>query len=212
MEIIYLGHSSFLIKDSKGRSILTDPFDESLEYPVFRETVDLVTISHHHSDHDYTKELQGNPIVLDQIGFFNLIDIPINGFPSYHDPANGSKRGSNTIYLFEMDGYRLCHLGDLGHLLDINMIDMLGSIDVLFIPVGGNFTLNGKEAFKVCMSLKSHIVIPMHYRTHYTKYPVEGIEDFLSYMKNGENLNSNTLKLTEKLVGINILKILSTQV
>ena len=211
MEIVYLGHSSFIIKDSKGRSLLTDPFDESLGYPLTTEKVDLVTISHHHSDHDFTKGLQSNPIILDKIGSFNFLNIPILGFPSYHDSSKGSKRGPNTIYLFEMDGYKLCHLGDLGHILDINIIDMLGSIDILFIPVGGNYTLNGKEAFEVCNSLKSHIVIPIHYKTHYTKYPIDGLEEFLSYMKNGEKISSSSLKLSEKLVGTNIIKILNSK-
>lgn len=209
MEITYLGHSSFLIKDSKGRMLLMDPHDESVGYPTYKGKVDVVTISHHHADHDYIKEIQGEPEILDKLGFFNLCDIPITGMHSYHDTSNGIKRGDNTIYAFEMDGYKLCHLGDLGHLLTKDVVEMLGIIDILFVPVGGNYTINGEEAFQVCKQLKSHIVIPMHYKTQYSNFPIDGVEDFLSKMKNGERVNSNTLTFNEKLTGINAVKILN---
>lgn len=212
MEITYIGHSSFLIKDSKGRLLLTDPFDESVGYPTYKGRADVVTISHHHSDHDYIKEIQGEPEILDKIGFFNLCDIPITGIHSYHDTSNGIKRGDNTIYTFEMDGYKLCHLGDLGHLLTKDVVEMLGHIDILFIPVGGNYTINGEEAFQVCKLLNSHIVIPMHYKTEYLNFPIDGAEDFLSKMKNGENVNSNTLTFNEKLTEINTVRILKPTV
>ena len=209
MKITYLGHSSFLIKDSKGRILLTDPYNESVGYPIYKGNADIVTISHHHADHDYIKEIQGEPKILDKIGFFNLCNVAIIGIRTYHDTSNGVKRGNNIIYLFEIDGYKLCHLGDLGHLLTKDVIEKLGIIDILFVPVGGNYTINGKEAYQVCKQLKSHIVIPMHYKTQYLKFPIDGVENFLSKIKNGERVNSNTLTLNEKLAGINIVKILN---
>lgn len=209
MEITYLGHSSFLIKDSKGRVLLTDPYDKSVGYPTYKGRADVVTISHHHVDHDYIEEVQGEPEILDKIGFFNLHDIPITGIHSYHDTSEGTKRGDNTIYTFEMDGYRLCHLGDLGHLVTKDIVETLGIIDILFVPVGGNYTLNGEEAFQVCKQLKSHIVIPMHYKSQYLNSPIDGVENFLSKMKNGERINSNTLTINGKLTETNSVKILN---
>ncbi|MBC8060406.1 MAG: MBL fold metallo-hydrolase [Clostridiaceae bacterium] len=209
MEITYLGHSSFLIKDSKGRLLLTDPYEESVGYPSYKGRADVITISHHHADHDYVAEVQGNPEILDKIGFFNLCDIPISGIHSYHDTTEGMKRGDNTIYAFEMDGYKLCHLGDLGHLLTKDVIDTLGVIDILFVPVGGNYTIDGGEASQVCKQLKSHVVIPMHYKTQYLNFPIDGLENFLSKMKSGDRVNSNTLSFNEKLTNINVVKILN---
>jgi len=209
MEITYLGHSSFLIKDSSGKILLTDPFDESVMYPTYKGSADVVTISHHHADHDYIKELKGKSEILDKTGFFNVCDIPITGLPSFHDNSSGMKRGDNTIYTFVMDGYKLCHLGDLGHLLTKDVVEALGTIDILFIPVGGNYTINCEQAFKVCKQLKSHIVIPMHYKTQHSNFSISGVEEFLSKMKSGEKINSSSFYLDKKLTGINAVKILN---
>lgn len=208
MEITWLGHSSFLIKDSKGRTLLTDPFDNTVGYEMFNETVDVVTISHHHFDHDYTKEIKGNPKIVDKVGFFHVCDIPIKGIPSYHDKNKGDKRGSNTIYTFQMDNYSFCHLGDLGHSLTVDDIDAIGTVDVLFIPVGGNFTIDGDEAAAITKTINSKIVIPMHYKTPNLNFPIDGVEPFLMSMKNGEKVGSDTLKIEGELTGNNMVKIL----
>jgi L-ascorbate metabolism protein UlaG (beta-lactamase superfamily) len=208
MEITWLGHSSFLIKDSKGRTLITDPFDNTVGYETYKESADVVTISHHHFDHDYTKEIKGNPEIIDKVGFFYACDIPIKGIPSYHDKSKGAKRGENVIYIFKMDDYSLCHLGDLGHTLTNDDINAIGNVDILFIPVGGNFTVDGDEAAELAKSINSKIIIPMHYKTPALSFPIEGVEKFLTNMKNGEKIGSKTLKIEGKLEGINKVKIL----
>lgn len=208
MEITWLGHASFLIKDSKGRTLITDPFDSTVGYETYKESANVITISHHHFDHDYIKEIKGNPEIVDKVGFFYACDIPINGIPSYHDKAKGAKRGENIIYVFKMDDYSLCHLGDLGHSLTNNDIDAIGDVDILFIPVGGNFTVDGDEAAQIAKLINSKIIIPMHYKTPALSFPIEGVEKFLMNMKNGEKIGSNTLKIEEKLEGHNKIKIL----
>lgn len=208
MEITWIGHSSFLIEDSKGIKLLTDPFDPSIGYSVYKGAADIVTISHHHFDHDYIKEIKGNPEVCDKANSFNYCGIPIDGLPTFHDKVRGSKRGENTIYVWEMDGFRLCHLGDLGHTLLPEHIDKIGKIDVLFIPVGGNFTLDSSEAANVAKAIESHIVIPMHYKTSLLSFPLDGVESFITEMKNGENINSSSLIITKELEGYNKVKLL----
>lgn len=207
MEITWYGHSCFLIKDSKGRKLLTDPYDNSVGYSKPNIVVDVVTISHHHFDHNFIEGLPGTPNVVDKTGFFNVCDIPINGLPSFHDKVKGAKRGENTIYIFEMDGFRLCHLGDLGHLLSEEDIDRIGNIDVLFIPVGGNFTIDGREAAAICKSINSHIVIPMHYKTGALNFPIDGVENFITNMKNGERICGHTMSLDKKEEKFNLVKI-----
>jgi L-ascorbate metabolism protein UlaG (beta-lactamase superfamily) len=208
MEITWLGHSSFLIKDSKGRTLLTDPFDESVGYKVFEGHADVVTISHHHFDHDYIEKITGNPAILDKVGFFNVCDIDIKGIPSYHDNVQGAKRGENVIYVFKMDDYRICHLGDLGHVLSIHDSDQIGEIDILLVPVGGNYTIDGKEATAVCKLLNPKLVIPMHFKTSAVSIPINGAEEFLMHMKNGERIHGDTLKLEERLEGTTAVKVL----
>lgn len=208
MEIKWLGHSSFLIKDKKGRTLLTDPFDESVGYDVYTGDANVVTISHHHFDHDYTEKITGSPEIIDKVGFFNICDIDIKGIPSYHDNVQGAKRGENVIYVFKIDDYRICHLGDLGHVLTLKDADEIGDIDILLIPIGGNYTIDGKEAAVVCKLLNPKLVIPMHFKTSVVEIPIEGAESFLSYMQNGERIHSNTLKLEGTLEGSNMVKIL----
>ncbi|MCB2297626.1 MBL fold metallo-hydrolase [Clostridium tagluense] len=209
MEITWLGHSCFLLQDSKGRKLLTDPFDTTLGYEIYKGSPDIVTISHNHFDHNYTKELNGNYKIIDKIGVFYICDIPINGTPSYHDKDKGSKRGDNIIFTFKMDDYTLCHLGDLGHSLSNDDIDAIGSVDILFIPVGGNYTLDGKEAAEVTKKINPKIVIPMHYKTSLVSFPLDGVETFLMHMKNASKIDSNNLIINGELSESLSVKILN---
>jgi L-ascorbate metabolism protein UlaG (beta-lactamase superfamily) len=208
MEITWYGHSCFLIKDSNEKRLLTDPYDRSLGYIMPNESVDIVLISHQHFDHNYSEELPGTPCIITDCGLHNVSNISINGIPSYHDKVHGAKRGENIIFIFEMDELRLCHLGDLGHLLTDEDINSIGEIDVLFIPVGGNYTIDGKEASIITKSLSPKIVIPMHYKTSTLSFPLEGVEHFVKYMKTGERINSDTLIIDEKPEENNCVKIL----
>lgn len=208
MKITWFGHSCFLIEDSKGRKILTDPFDDSIGYKVYEGSADVVTISHHHFDHDHIDTVKDNPQVIDKCGLFYAADIPISGIASYHDKVQGAKRGENIIYIYKIDGFTLCHLGDLGHELSDDTLEKIGRVDVLFVPVGGNYTLDGDTAAKVCKKINSHIVIPMHYKTSYLSFPLGGVEKFLIKMKNGDKVDTNTIELNEIPKEYNVVKIL----
>ncbi|MBP1743493.1 MAG: beta-lactamase [Firmicutes bacterium] len=208
MDITWLGHSSFLIEDSSGRKILTDPFDETVGYDVYRGEPDLVTISHHHFDHGYVKLLPQKTRKLDSPGVFDFDGIRVTGIPSFHDKTKGSKRGKNTIFIIEADGYRLCHLGDLGYVLSAPEIESLGEIDVLMIPVGGVFTIDGAEAASLSKAIGSHIILPMHYKTPAIDFEIAGLEPFLSIMGGAEETDSSKLTLKGELKGLNQVKVL----
>lgn len=209
MKITWLGHSSFLLEDSKGVKLLTDPFDTTAGYDVYNGSPDIVTISHQHFDHNYIKELKGNYKIIDKIGIFTSHDIPIKGIPSYHDKNKGAKRGDNIIFTFRMDGYSLCHLGDLGHALSNDDVTSIGDVDILFVPVGGNYTIDGKEASEITKKMNPKIVIPMHYKTSRLSLPLEGVETFLMYMKNASKIDSNTLMIDNEIKESMSVKILN---
>ena len=198
MLITWLGHSSFLIEDSNGRKLLTDPFDDSIGYEVFEGDVDVVTISHQHFDHNYKNNIKDTSNVVEKVGFFNVCDISIQGIPSFHDNAQGRKRGDNIVYIFEMDDLKLCHLGDLGHVLSKEDSEKIGHVDILFIPIGGNYTLNGKEAYEITKIIKSNIIIPMHYKTPDLSFPLDGLEEFIKYMKKAEKINGNSFSISKE--------------
>jgi L-ascorbate metabolism protein UlaG (beta-lactamase superfamily) len=182
MKIKYLGHATFVITSNKGVRIITDPYatGPDLTYGEITESADVVTVSHYHHDHGNVAAVKGNPEVVNRAGRSVAKGIEFNGIASYHDEAGGSLRGGNIIFCFEMDGVRVCHLGDLGHRLGDKQLKEIGSVDVLLIPVGGFYTIDAKVATEVCDQLKPRVTIPMHYKTEKGLAGISGVEGFLS--------------------------------
>jgi L-ascorbate metabolism protein UlaG (beta-lactamase superfamily) len=186
MKIKFLGHATFAITSNSGVKIITDPYEPGpdLTYGEITESADIVTVSHKHFDHGNVAAVGGNPEVVSRTGRLVAKGIEFNGIASYHDEAGGSLRGDNIIFCFEMDGVRVCHLGDLGHRLDEEQLKEMGRIDVLLIPVGGLYTIDAKMATEVCNQLKPRVIIPMHYRTEKGLAGISGVEGFLSEKAN----------------------------
>ncbi|MGB3944945.1 MAG: MBL fold metallo-hydrolase, partial [Methanothrix sp.] len=183
MKITWLGHSCFKIEDGSGRVVVTDPFDEAVGYPLPKAKADVVTVSHDHHDHNHVEAVGGRPEVVRGPGEKVAAGIRFFGTATYHDDRGGKKRGPNTIFSFEMDGVRICHLGDLGHLLGEREAAALGKVDVLMIPVGGVYTLDAEGAKKVVGQIKPKVVIPMHFMTPALAFKVESADRFLSGQK-----------------------------
>lgn len=184
MEIAYFGHSSFRIKTKTG-SVVLDPYDaKSLGKPFPKVEADVVTISHHHDDHNASSNVGGNPLVIDLPGEYERSGIRITGFESYHDKTKGEERGRNVMYKIEAENVSVLHCGDLGHTLSAETIELIDGVDVLLIPVGGFYTIDAEEARQVIEKLEPSIVIPMHYKND--AFPtdimenVAPLEDFLS--------------------------------
>jgi L-ascorbate metabolism protein UlaG (beta-lactamase superfamily) len=119
------------------------------------------------------------------------------GISSYHDSVYGGQRGLNTIFVIKADGLNLCHLGDLGHVLDSDKLDEIGTIDILFIPVGGFYTIDNSQATQIIKDIKPKIAIPMHYKTEAIKFSIDPVEVFLSNKDNVQILESSELEITE---------------
>ncbi len=179
MKIKWLGHACFMITSDTGIKIITDPYERSdnLRHSEIKESADIVTVSHGHFDHSNIAAVRGNPEVVR--GTKKVKGIEFKGVPSYHDEAKGQQRGKNTILCFEVDGIRVCHLGDLGHQLGDKQIAELGRIDILLIPVGGYYTIDAKVATQVCNQLNPRVIIPMHFKTDKCSYPISGVDEFL---------------------------------
>ena len=181
MKIKWLGHSCFLITSEKGTKLITDPYTvgASINYAPIKESADIVIVSHDHGDHNNVSAVQGQPQIVKGSGIKNVSGIELKGIATYHDKSQGKERGDNTIFCFTVDGIALCHLGDLGHLLSQEQVDSLGSVDILFIPVGGVFTINAAEASQVCTQLRPKMIIPMHFKTPKCAYPISDVNIFL---------------------------------
>jgi L-ascorbate metabolism protein UlaG (beta-lactamase superfamily) len=182
MKIQWLGHASFLLTSEGGTRIITDPYQPGafgLDYGPIAEEADIVTVSHEHADHNHVADVKGNPQIVRGAGSHEAKGIRFKGIAAYHDPTGGSQRGENTIFCFALDGVNVCHLGDLGHDLDDSAVAEAGPVDVLLVPVGGNFTIDAAVANKVCDKLKPKMIIPMHFKNdHCPNFPVAGVDEF----------------------------------
>ena len=180
MDITWLGHSCFRIK-GKEVNLITDPYDATLGYSWPKPSANIVTITHAHPGHSNAAGVEGIPKVVNRPGEYEIKNVFIIGFPTFHDAAQGANRGRNIIYMMEMEDMRLCHLGDIGHTPSPKQIEELSGIDVLFAPVGGVSTIDAKTAAEIVRLLSPKIVIPMHYQTDVTNW-LEPLEKFTQGM------------------------------
>ena len=181
MLIRHIGHAEFWMETESGIRIATDPYDAGCGYPVKDVEAEIALVSHHHHDHDAVENLRGKPEVLDRAGMYTPAEgIRITAMRGYHDDAQGAKRGETLLFLIEADGLRIVHLGDLGEMLNAEQESALKNPDVLMIPVGGFYTIDGRQAAKIAEQLKARVVLPMHYKTKYNQdWPISGPEAFL---------------------------------
>lgn len=200
MEITYIGHSCFKIK-GKELSLVIDPYDPKIGYKLPKLEADVVMSSHDHFDHANVSAVNGTRFKIDGPGEYEISNVFINGLPTFHDDKSGKEKGVNTVYLIDIDGFTLLHLGDLGHELNDSTLEHIGAVDVLMIPVGGYYTIDAKTAAKVISSIEPGIVIPMHYKTADGTGvdKIDGLEKFLDEMGADGNVKTvDKLKITSK--------------
>ncbi len=189
--IKWLGHSAFLITANNGTTIITDPYGQydGLNYEPISESANISLISHQHGDH-CGGNVTGNPQVIDKAGNAIANGIEFRGIASHHDQSSGTQRGDNIIFCFTLDGIKVCHLGDLGHLLSNEQVQEIGEVDILMIPVGGFFTINASEATQVCNQIKPKVIIPMHVSNSKCAFPIAPIDDFVQNKSDIEQTES----------------------
>ena len=196
MKIRYLGHSCFLLTESTGTRILTDPYGD-VGFKLPRVEADVVSISHGHYDHNNVKGVGVDTIVLDKEGQYEVGGVEIIAVKSYHDNANGGERGENLIFKFRLDGIEVCHLGDLGEECSSSLIEMLLPVHVLLIPVGGNYTIDAEQAKEYVDRIMPAIVIPMHYKTKGLNIDVDKVDEFIDKFESDdvEELEDSEIEL-----------------
>jgi len=201
MEIRFIGHSCFEIK-GKEVNLVIDPYDEKVGYKLPKLSADVLLISHDHFDHSNKKGVSDYELLVDSPGEYETNGVFIYGRSTYHDGKNGESRGDNTIYLVNIDGFNILHLGDLGHELSQSTMEKISNVDVLMIPVGGNYTIDAKTATKVISALEPGIVIPMHYKTDDLTgvKDIDGVDKFLDEMgiENGDKQGIDKLVIKSK--------------
>ncbi|KPK48032.1 MAG: hypothetical protein AMJ77_01030 [Dehalococcoidia bacterium SM23_28_2] len=202
MKVKWLGHACFLLTSQSGLRIITDPYTPGafgLEYASPAETADIVTVSHEHADHNNVAAVKGSPQVVKGAGSHDAKGIRFKGVATAHDESSGKERGSNTIFCFTLDGIDVCHLGDLGHDLPDKAAAEIGAVDVLLVPVGGNFTIDATVAGNVCQKLAPKVVIPMHFKNERCpNFPVAGVEDFTRRRQQVKKVASSEIEIRKE--------------
>lgn len=179
MRIRWHGHACFEIAGSS--IVVTDPHDgRSIGIRPPQVTGDVVLVSHDHFDHNCSRAVRGpDTTVIGSPAMTSEKGVRVEGVEAAHDDQGGAKRGKMTLFRFELDGLSFCHLGDLGHTLDERQTELIGQVDVLFVPVGDVFTIGPETAAQVVASLSPKVAVPMHYRTPGLSLSIKPVQDFL---------------------------------
>jgi len=210
VEIRWYGHSFFQLTTTAGTKVAFDPHAIA-DYGAPPLSPDIVVMSHNHNDHN-RKEILANADSKDLKTFYGLVvkgkggdwakidekvkDVRVRTVPTFHDTEEGAKRGKNSAFVVEADGLKICHLGDLGHELTEEQVTAIGPVDVLMIPVGGIYTINGETAKKVVAQLKPRLfILPMHYGTK-ANSDLLPIDEFLDGQKNVRKFEEGNNLLT----------------
>lgn len=170
-------HACFEISNDKV--LVFDPHDgASIGIPPPKVKADIILISHDHFDHNQARIVEKDGSIVVREGK-EIDGVKIEAFRAYHDKERGRRRGEITIFKVLFEGIKLCHLGDIGEILDDETIEKIGEVDILFIPVGGTFTVNAEEALEMCKKFKTKVIVPMHYKIEGLSLPIERVDEFL---------------------------------
>lgn len=197
MEIVWYGQSCFRLR-GKGCAVVMDPFSPELGYRLPRLSANIVTISHHHPDHNYVQAVRPPYYVVSGPGEYEVAGTFVIGVSTDESsPAPDAEHGRNTAYLVEMEGLTICHLGHIAQPPTQAQIEQFDGIDILLIPVGGRTTLTAARAAEVVNLLEPRLVIPMHYKVPDLSTSLASVTRFLSEMAVERPEPMETLTITK---------------
>ncbi|MBC7080841.1 MAG: MBL fold metallo-hydrolase [Thermoplasmatales archaeon] len=196
LRIRWHGHSCFSISNNK--TIIIDPHDGvSIGIPSPRIKADIILVTHDHFDHNQAKLVEKEGSIVLRSGK-KFEEIEIESFSSYHDKEKGRKRGEITVFKIKYDEIIFCHLGDIGE-IDEKLIKEIGDVDILFIPVGGTFTINAKEALEMSKKINPRVIVPMHYKIEGLSLPIDRLDKFLDLIEEIEVVYvANEVEITKE--------------
>ncbi len=188
---------SFIEIKAKNANIAIDPYSAEIGFLPPKIKADILLITHQHLDHSNRETILNNPFLIDKPGEYALKGFYFKGIPSFHDNVKGAKRGENIIYLMNIEDVFLCHLGDIGQTeLSEKQLDELSKVDIVFIPVGGVYTIDGIEAAHILHQIEPKIVIPIHYKIPNLKYDLKEVSIFLKEIGQSKPQKMKELKIT----------------
>jgi L-ascorbate metabolism protein UlaG (beta-lactamase superfamily) len=191
LDIVWYGLSCFRISERNKLSVVTDPFADSIGIPAPKLKGDIVTISHDVPGHNNIEAIKGQPFVLYGSGEYEIGGVFVTGI-AMHNPSTMSH---NVAYLFDFDGINVLHLGDLDHVPDQSVVEELGQVNALLVPVGGGRGLRAAQAAEVVSLIEPYFVIPMHYEQPELAFELDPVDKFLKAMGVSKTQEVDTLKI-----------------
>jgi len=183
MEITWYGHSCFRLTERNFVTVVTDPFDhKTIGYDPLKLKAEIVTISHDAPGHNNSDVVKGSTHVLAGAGEFEIGGVFITAVQTDSGSKKAKDNIRNTIYVFDYDGITVAHLGDLQKIPTQSEIELLGTVNVALVPVGGGSSLNAAKAAEVVSMLEPNLVVPMHYSTPDSKIKLDDINKFIKEM------------------------------
>lgn len=179
MKLKWYGHSCFGLTFANGTTLITDPFDSTVGYPLCTARADAALTSHGHFDHSYVDSLAGEPTVLNAPGEYEVGGVRVTGVHSYHDPEQGKLRGENVIFVIEGDGLRIAHLGDLGHMPNAAQLAAIRGADLLLMPIGGTYTITTPQAVELIAQARPRTAVAMHFQNDHCRFPITDEKEFV---------------------------------
>jgi L-ascorbate metabolism protein UlaG (beta-lactamase superfamily) len=176
-EFKWFGHNCFRIR-SREATIITDPVERSTGFAMARQNANIVTISSYDSQNANTNVVRPEFQTVDGPGEYELDGVFITGVRTFLDPARTEQKKFNTAYLFEMEGFVICHLGDIGQVPSTEQSEQLSQADILLLPIGGATGLSQEQAAEVASQLEPRVLIPMQYQTEIGDRELKPLDTF----------------------------------
>ncbi len=196
MLIRYWGHASFSLETEDG-ILLIDPYDESVGYPIPDCKPHILTVSHDHYDHSAVDLFPAAELVKRDGEKTEYRGFGIRAVKTFHDDQEGKLRGDNLFFIYSVEELQVAHCGDLGHILSDEQVKEIGPVDILFLPIGGTYTLDHNTAEVVRQQLKPKITIPMHFYTPVLKFNLQTLDPFLDLQEQYIQYPGNEWQVTK---------------
>jgi L-ascorbate metabolism protein UlaG (beta-lactamase superfamily) len=199
-EITWYGHACFAIRN-RDITVLMDPVPAASGYDTQRPAADIVTVSHGHQGHSALDEIEPGFRLINGPGEYEIQEVFINGIQTYHDAERGKKLGKNTVYVVELEELVICHLGDIGHVLTDQQVELISSVDVLIVPVGGGPIITPAQASEIIAQIEPSVVIPMQFRTDRGDLERESVDGFIREIASAGHETMDSLQVRKSDVG-----------
>ena len=201
MDISWYGLSCFRISERGQITVVTDPFAASIGLSEPKLKADVVTVSHDVPGHNNVEVVKGPPYVLTGPGEYEVGGVFIMGIALHNAKEENPRR--NVGYMIEYENLTVLHLGDLDHVPEQSVIEEIGVVNVLLVPVGGGAGLKASEAAEVVALIEPHYVVPMHYAQDGLMLDLDPADRFLKAMgvtkaQEAEVLRVNAATLPEQ--------------